>query len=137
MIEQRSKPRVTLESTVVFNELVFNENAKKKYFSQLVNISKNGLLMIADEFYEVGTLLDLSLYMGRWQKYSNDFFKFDQSSVSKPLVCAGKISRIYQIENEKRFYIGVTFTNIDLNEWEAFGRYLMDLKEKNFNTKEE
>ena len=99
-IEKRSKQRVVMGSTVVFNELDLSGEKKEKYFTQLVNVSTNGILIVDDRFLSVRTLLTLSLYIKRWQKYSKDFFKFDQTSISKPLVAVGKVSRIYQINNE-------------------------------------
>lgn len=131
LVEQRNNYRIPMGSTIVFRELVVSEEAPKKYFAQMVDVSTGGVLMVTEESFPLGSLLQLEMHIGRWEKYSNKFIRFDQFSISKPLVAVGLISRIHHIEDTERFYIGITFKNIDYDEWKAFGRYVLSRKKNN------
>ncbi|HRY29370.1 MAG TPA: PilZ domain-containing protein [Elusimicrobiota bacterium] len=128
MDEKRKFKRVPGKFVVQYSELSLSEKARDVFLSQLVNISASGLLFESAQAFAVDTVLKLELKMDRWQKFSSDFYKYDQTSVSEPFVAVGKVVRVESMGKGK-YLIGVFLTSVYESHRDALKKYIESLSE--------
>lgn len=126
--ERRRFARVPREFVVNCKELTMSEDVPEEVRSKLVNISASGILFESTRSYDKDIPLKLELMIQRWEKFSSEFIKFDQTAISKPFVALGRVARVETVE-EGKFLLGVELNNVDPVHREALKRYLEHLIE--------
>lgn len=125
--EKRRFLRIPKEFIVEYKELTLTKKAAKKHSSKLVNISVGGILLESGQLFPPDTLLKLELKMPSWQKHSDDFYKFDQTSISEPFTAIGKVVRSEEVVKGKLYKLGVELVNVDKGHSDVLRKYLESL----------
>lgn len=125
-VERRLAERALSDCVIKINELSYGENPGEKVTSKAMNMSSNGLLVESDGKFSNESILKLEINLPRWEKYKTGFMKFDQISISKPLVALGKVFREWETEDGKRLF-GIKFLNIDKDHQLALDRCIEDM----------
>jgi len=117
--ERRRFPRINKNSTVEFKELEFPISKEGFFTSHILNISANGVIFEAEKKFSIDTMLQLRINLIGWHKEKNDFYKFDETAVSEPLLAIGRVVRIEELKKAKSYKIGVEFINLNEDDKEA------------------
>jgi c-di-GMP-binding flagellar brake protein YcgR len=125
-VENRETSRVKIAAEMKISEIAYSDSTIGPVDAVLVDISSSGILAEARAGFEVESLLKLEIKLPRWEKYKNEFFKFDSVSISKPLIAVGKVTRVWQAEANKH-YIGIEFLNIDPDHYSALKRRICEV----------
>lgn len=92
------------------------------------NLAENGLCFTAEELYEPGTILQLSVHLHGWQHYLNSIIAIlDAGTASKPLTAIAEVVWAQQLQEEEKYDIGVRFKDIYVDDLRAFKKYLEKL----------
>jgi len=87
------------------------------------NLSAGGMLFESGRSFDSGEILRLELDIPGWEKYKAQFYKPDQTIVSKSLLVIGKVAHVAALA-DGRFDVGVDFIGLDDGHRWALAKYI-------------
>lgn len=90
------------------------------------NVSETGLCFTADELFQNGTVLQLTVELSGWQHYLQTTAAIvDTRIASKPLTALAEVVWSKKMaEGEEKYTVGVQFRDIYEDDLHAFKKYL-------------
>lgn len=119
MEERRKFPRIDKNSTLEYKTLDFPITEDGFLSSRIENISGNGLVFISGKKFEIGSILHLRVGLIGWHKEKNDFYKYDETAVSEPLLILARVVRITELKKSQSYEIGAEFINVSKEDHKA------------------
>jgi hypothetical protein len=125
---RRECPRVDRQASLLVTKLQYPMTNLEAKPATTKNLAENGLCFTADELYEPGTILQLSVHLHGWQHYLNSIIAIlDTGTVNKPLTAIAEVVWAQQLPEEDKYDIGVRFKDIYEDDLRAFKKYLEKL----------
>ncbi|MCD4780383.1 MAG: PilZ domain-containing protein [Candidatus Omnitrophica bacterium] len=109
-------------------DLTVDKRIERKIEAITKNLSVGGVLFDSDIKYSLGSLLKIELNLPGWEKFKNEFYRFDKTSRSEPLIVLANVVRLEVIIPEKSYEIGVCFSAIDTGHRWALMKYINSKK---------
>ena len=103
--------------TFPFSDAVFKKGAS-------VDIGGNGIRFTTSNPYDPETLLNLKINIIGWEGFKKPFSKFIDLSSDACLSAVGEVVWCNKSTDDDRYELGVKFTNIYEDDYEALMRYL-------------
>lgn len=95
--------------------------------SSIKDVSGGGVLLSSENFFDVGTLLELKLNIPGWSRHKTEFLKIDWQSTPEPLVTLGRVVRVERCRDGS-YDVGVVFECIDDDHRDAVAKYVESVK---------
>ena len=93
------------------------------------DISENGVCILSDIRYKVGTLFRVEISLEGWQLFLRTVLKREQDSEIKPLAAIGKVVWSQKLPGSEYIQTGVQFKQFDTEDFTAFKKYLHIIRE--------
>ena len=88
------------------------------------DISENGVCILSDVRYQVGSLFRIEINLEGWQLFLRTVLKRDDESEIKPLTAVGKVVWSQILPGSQFIQTGVQFKEFDADDFTAFKKYL-------------
>jgi hypothetical protein len=127
--ERRKYVRIPSQNILYFKkfsarDLMVDERIERKIEAITKNLSVGGVLFDSDIKYNLGTLLKIELNLPGWEKFKNEFYRYDKTSQTEPLIVLAHVVRLEVLIPDKCYEIGVCFSAIDTGHKWALMKYI-------------
>jgi len=94
-----------------------------------MDISENGVCILSDVRYQVGSLFTVEISLDGWQLFLRTVLRRDDESEIKPLTAVGRIVWSQKLPGSDAIQTGVQFTRFKPEDFKAFRKYLHIIRE--------
>ncbi|MEN8189177.1 MAG: PilZ domain-containing protein [Thermodesulfobacteriota bacterium] len=128
--DNRKFQRVPKKVTMTVKKLEYPVSGNSGEPAMTKNMANRGVCFNTAESYENGTLLNLEIDLRGWQHYLKNVFSIvDAATVTKPLTAIAEVAWSKKLGKGEGYEIGVRFTDIYEDDYQAFQRYLNKMVE--------
>ncbi|CAK8714553.1 MAG: PilZ domain-containing protein [Candidatus Electronema aureum] len=125
---RRETPRIERNAALMVTKLQYPMTNLIAKPATTKNLAENGLCFTAEDLYEPGTILQLSVDLRGWQHYLNNIISIlDAGTASRPLTAIAEVVWAQHLPEEEMYDIGVRFKDIYEDDLRAFKKYLEKL----------
>ena len=122
--ERRRYFRLPREARITCQEITYPLGKAPEFEVYMVDVSEGGVgFKDAPEAFPVGNPIQVALILQGWTRHTSEFMKYDDTSLSRPLMAIGQVVRCAPGDDGK-FEVGVEFLDIWDDHWNAMRRYL-------------
>jgi hypothetical protein len=115
-----------LKETDLRTELGITKKEEQRLIGKTVNISASGLLFETERTFAIGTILNLTIKIPKWQKYMAAATETKHLPGGTTFTALTKVIRNEEIRPQQLYDIGVVFINIDPCKKQALKHYIND-----------
>ena len=127
---QRKFPRVPKEVSLAINRLEYPMSNTPEETAVTKNIAEQGVCFTSSSPYAVGTVLSMKIDLQGWQLFLQTVLSIvDDGTDIKPLTAVGHVVWSKELPDNSGYEIGVEFTDIFADDYEAFKNYLHIIQE--------
>jgi hypothetical protein len=126
----RKYPRVPKAVHLMINRLGYPMSRADEETAVTRNIAEQGVCFTSSSPYEVGTVLSMKIDLQGWQVFLRTVLSIvDDNSEIKPLTAVGHVVWSKEMPGRGGYEVGVEFTDIFEDDYNAFKKYLHIIQE--------
>jgi hypothetical protein len=127
---QRKYPRVPKAVNLAIKRLEYPMKKNTEETAVTRNIAEQGVCFTSPSPYPSGTVLSMKIDLKGWQVFLRTVLAIvDDGSEIKPLTAVGHVAWSKELPDSQGYEVGVEFTDIFEDDYNAFKKYLHIIQE--------
>ncbi len=122
--DKRKDFRLPKNFRVEIREFRFPLARQKSMEVSCGDISAGGMLVQSPQRFEVGTKLQVKIFIPSLNKYHPGFFKVFESDAGQHLQAIAEVVREEMIVPLTRYDLGIKFLDVDYDDWNALRTFI-------------